>query len=369
MVALLGTGGCVSQMVGSLDEPYGPVEVASLTTSESPLSAPDSDSAPGTEAAAIPEGSATDTVALNAGENRDLADPTDIPAATVFPEPAPRDGAGNPRLAQGAVLAFGESDAGTDSAADSVGAIASASPLSGTSESRRADAASIGSQPVAASAAGTGARQNSLFAALFTRWKSRQATAHDANVRTASLAPMGPSPSNPVGTASEAQGDGSQIALPGVSNKARLFEVEEGGHDEGDEQVELASTGAFARTSPNGLRLQTERVHAECLKPGLVAILKTAERHFGRPVIVTSGFRNPKDNKRAGGARKSLHMQCAAADIQIDGVSKWDLASYLRTVPGRGGVGTYCRTRSVHIDIGEERAWHYPCRRTARRKS
>ncbi len=367
MVALLGTGGCVSQMVGSVDESYGPAEVASLTTSESPLSVADSGTeAIGTGGAGMPEGSAHDTVLAE-------ADPGEIPAATVFPEPAPRDGAGNPRLAQGTVLAFGESDAGAEvlmeSAGESVGAIASAAPLSGNTGSVQADTAQIGSPPVAASAAETGAKPNSLFAALFTRWKNRQATANSGNVRTASLGPMEPSPANPVGTASETDGNGSQIALPGVSDKARLFEIEEDSHDEGDEQVELASAGAFARTSPNGLRLQTERVHAECLKPGLVAILKTAERHFGRPVIVTSGFRNPKDNKRAGGARKSLHMQCAAADIQIDGVSKWDLASYLRTVPGRGGVGTYCRTRSVHIDIGEERAWHYPCRRTAKRKS
>jgi uncharacterized protein YcbK (DUF882 family) len=64
-----------------------------------------------------------------------------------------------------------------------------------------------------------------------------------------------------------------------------------------------------------------------------------------------------------GGARHSLHTLCAAADIQVDGVSKWELADYLRSIPGRGGVGTYCHTESVHIDIGDERDWNWRCRR------
>ncbi|TIL49575.1 MAG: DUF882 domain-containing protein, partial [Mesorhizobium sp.] len=52
-----------------------------------------------------------------------------------------------------------------------------------------------------------------------------------------------------------------------------------------------------------------------------------------------------------------------AADIQVPGVSKAQLASYIRTMPGRGGVGTYCHTESVHIDVGPERDWNWRCRR------
>jgi uncharacterized protein YcbK (DUF882 family) len=80
-------------------------------------------------------------------------------------------------------------------------------------------------------------------------------------------------------------------------------------------------------------------------------------------VIVTSGYRSPTRNKKARGAQHSLHMYCSAADIQVEGVSKWELASYLRSMPGRGGVGTYCYTESVHIDIGPERDWNWRCRR------
>ena len=67
--------------------------------------------------------------------------------------------------------------------------------------------------------------------------------------------------------------------------------------------------------------------------------------------------------RQVRGAKNSMHMYCAAADIQISGVSKWELAKYLRSMPGRGGVGTYCHTESVHVDIGPERDWNWRCRR------
>ena len=58
----------------------------------------------------------------------------------------------------------------------------------------------------------------------------------------------------------------------------------------------------------------------------------------------------------------------AAADVQMPGVSKWELAAYARSMPGRGGVGTYCYTKSVHVDIGPERDWNWRCRRKRHRR-
>jgi uncharacterized protein YcbK (DUF882 family) len=62
-----------------------------------------------------------------------------------------------------------------------------------------------------------------------------------------------------------------------------------------------------------------------------------------------------------GGAEESMHKSCDAADIKIDGVSKWDIASYIRSLPDRGGVGTYCHTDSVHLDTGRNRDWNWGC--------
>ena len=71
-------------------------------------------------------------------------------------------------------------------------------------------------------------------------------------------------------------------------------------------------------------------------------MLKQVERHFGKRLIVTSGYRSPAYNKKVRGAEKSQHMYCAAVDVQLPGVSKWELAKFVRAMPGRGGVGTYC---------------------------
>nr|WP_273726757.1 D-Ala-D-Ala carboxypeptidase family metallohydrolase [Brucella gallinifaecis] len=127
--------------------------------------------------------------------------------------------------------------------------------------------------------------------------------------------------------------------------------------------VQLASAPGLARLAPNGLKVQRETVDVACLKPQLVTMLKTMERHFRKPVMVTSGYRSPSYNRKVNGARKSLHMICAAADIQISGVSKHEIARFARNMPGRGGVGTYCHTTAVHVDIGPERDWNWSCKR------
>jgi uncharacterized protein YcbK (DUF882 family) len=166
---------------------------------------------------------------------------------------------------------------------------------------------------------------------------------------------------------------GNADALPGVRQTA-LFEIKRksGLDDESDvdlnedeegSPVRLASAAGMARLAPNGLLKQRETVDVACLKPSLVRVLKTVERHYGKRIVVTSGYRSPTYNRKVNGAKKSMHMYCAAADVQIDGVSKWELAKYVRSMPGRGGVGTYCHTESVHIDVGPERDWNWRCRR------
>jgi uncharacterized protein YcbK (DUF882 family) len=161
-------------------------------------------------------------------------------------------------------------------------------------------------------------------------------------------------------------------ALPGV-RKTALFEIKRKSGLDDDSDVDLnedeggayqvAYAAGLARLAPNGLLKQTENVDVACLKPSLVRVLKTIEGHYGKKMIVTSGYRDPARNRRANGAKNSLHMYCAAADIQVPGVSKSQLASYIRSMPGRGGVGTYCHTESVHIDVGPERDWNWRCRR------
>ncbi|RWK05852.1 MAG: DUF882 domain-containing protein [Mesorhizobium sp.] len=181
----------------------------------------------------------------------------------------------------------------------------------------------------------------------------------------------------PVQLASLGDDSGSHItgadALPGVRQTA-LFEIKRKSgiddesdvdlnEDEGGGSYQVASAAGMARLAPNGLLKQNESVDVACLKPSLVRVLKTIEGHFGRKMVVTSGYRDPSRNRRANGAKNSLHMYCAAADIQVPGVSRWEVANYVRSMPGRGGVGTYCHTESIHVDVGPERDWNWRCRR------
>jgi uncharacterized protein YcbK (DUF882 family) len=161
-------------------------------------------------------------------------------------------------------------------------------------------------------------------------------------------------------------------ALPGV-RQSSLFEIKRRDSLDDDSDVDVhedeetpqqyASAAGLARLAPNGLLKQRENVDVACLKPSLVRMLKQIEQRFGKRLVVTSGYRSPEYNKRVRGARRSMHMYCAAADIQLEGISKWDLATYVRSMPGRGGVGTYCHTNSVHVDVGPERDWNWKCRR------
>ncbi|WP_292371173.1 D-Ala-D-Ala carboxypeptidase family metallohydrolase [Mesorhizobium sp.] len=239
------------------------------------------------------------------------------------------------------------------------------------------------------------APRKGLFASLFSTTPASAAPAPLINNarsgdQPAAQAKTTPPPAKPIVTlASATPGDkpvqlaslgddsGNHItgadALPGVRQTA-LFEIKRKSgiddesdvdlnEDEGGGSYQVASAAGMARLAPNGLLKQNESVDVACLKPSLVRVLKTIEGHFGRKMVVTSGYRDPSRNRRANGAKNSLHMYCAAADIQLPGVSKWELASYVRSMPGRGGVGTYCHTESIHVDVGPERDWNWRCRR------
>lgn len=67
----------------------------------------------------------------------------------------------------------------------------------------------------------------------------------------------------------------------------------------------------------------------ENLKSLVENVLDPLREHYGRPVMVNSGFRSGKLNRAIGGSKNSQHMKGEAADIEIPGVSNLELAKFI----------------------------------------
>ncbi|MEH6721335.1 MAG: D-Ala-D-Ala carboxypeptidase family metallohydrolase [Aurantimonas endophytica] len=201
-------------------------------------------------------------------------------------------------------------------------------------------------------------KETSLFSSLFARSNAKPpvANAERRKSQRVVLRQEG---------APVADGD---FALPGVDPKS-LFEIGQRASAEDEDLMEdsvmsyqVASLSGLARLSPNGLRVQREDVDTSCFPSKLVGILRSIERKFGKKVVVTSGYRSPSHNRRVNGATRSQHMGCKAADIVIPDADRFVVAAYVRSLPGRGGVGTYCNSAAIHVDVGPQRDWNWRCR-------
>lgn len=59
-------------------------------------------------------------------------------------------------------------------------------------------------------------------------------------------------------------------------------------------------------------------------------ILQPLANDLQKPIKVNSGYRSPALNRAVGGSETSQHMQGLAADIEVEGMSNYDLASHIR---------------------------------------
>lgn len=82
----------------------------------------------------------------------------------------------------------------------------------------------------------------------------------------------------------------------------------------------------------------------------LVEILQKIRNHFGKPIIITSAYRNADYNRKIGGVSNSQHVKGTAADICISTVEPAEIARYAEHImPGKGGIGLY--GNFVHVDV------------------
>ena len=90
-----------------------------------------------------------------------------------------------------------------------------------------------------------------------------------------------------------------------------------------------------------GTYVSHSKVDAFCISPKLRVAIMDFEGHFGRKIVMSSGYRNPFYNEKVGGADNSYHTKCMAADFFMPGVDKRKLIAYALRNGNGGGLGCY----------------------------
>lgn len=106
----------------------------------------------------------------------------------------------------------------------------------------------------------------------------------------------------------------------------------------------------------------------DSIDPHARRVVNDLARELGGQALAISCYRSPEHNRRVGGARLSQHLRRKAIDFKIvvrgEVVDKHRLARLARQHPIMrriGGIGTYCRSDFIHVDVGPRRDWHWDC--------
>jgi uncharacterized protein YcbK (DUF882 family) len=110
-----------------------------------------------------------------------------------------------------------------------------------------------------------------------------------------------------------------------------------------------------------GTYVAGSEVNAFCISPKLRFAIWSFESHFGRKIVMNSGYRDGDHNTKAGGQDNSYHMKCEAADFFIPGVEKSRLIAFAYQNDLVGGLGCYPGRSFIHIDVRDRPAgWTKP---------
>ncbi len=88
--------------------------------------------------------------------------------------------------------------------------------------------------------------------------------------------------------------------------------------------------------------------HQVAIHSELLERLQRLRDLAGKPITITSGYRNTSHNKAVGGSPTSRHLLGQAADIQIPGLHPDEVAQMAKQA-GFSGIGIY--PTFTHVDI------------------
>jgi lysozyme len=138
------------------------------------------------------------------------------------------------------------------------------------------------------------------------------------------------------------------IKLPGISKEVSVYQA-----------VYSGSNFTWAELTKHGERIPVSQE----ITTRLVNLSKYMDgvREFlgNRPIIVTSGYRDPDTNRRVGGARNSRHTYGDAIDFYVQGESPVETFKKLKGYHKSGGLAV--GNGFVHLDMrGTVARWRYP---------
>ena len=78
-----------------------------------------------------------------------------------------------------------------------------------------------------------------------------------------------------------------------------------------------------------GIRNEPSTEHVENLIHLAETVLQPVRNHFGKAVVISSGYRSPALCEAIGSSAKSQHARGEAADFEIPGVDNKELATWI----------------------------------------
>ncbi|MBD1914164.1 MULTISPECIES: D-Ala-D-Ala carboxypeptidase family metallohydrolase [unclassified Leptolyngbya] len=148
-------------------------------------------------------------------------------------------------------------------------------------------------------------------------------------------------------TSSSTQYKGKAISVPG---KGTVYT---------DQPIISGGSFTWGDATHGGVRVPQSAQHANNMV-ALATQLQKARNQIGKPFRVTSWYRPNPWNARAGGAKRSQHLEGKGVDIVVQGFMGADLArQFVSWWPGGLGIYPGNRRHILHLDVGPKRKWGF----------